>query len=265
MNPPIITETIREFIKEAELRNDSLFISRKKLQRFISTLNTSPKDGEFSNENELIVAIYVLLKSYQMYDKYNVWSKEKMYKYLKEQREKYANTDDIFTGIDIIQEILKMLFSLDIEYKTDKEIITIINNTLFKKEKQIIQNLKDLEKLLNIENTLINANIKPQQIYETLQKKFEEKEKKTNSAETLTPTEDKTIKNRNKRKVTELKGGERQKSSPIKRKNLLDSEEKSECIKEDYKESNDNITEKEARMIHKATKRKKTTFEDLLI
>ena len=272
MNPPTITETIREFIKEADSRNDSLFISRMKLQRYISNLNTSQKDEEFSNENELIVAIYVLLKSYQMYDKYSIWSKQTIHKYLKQQQEIDPNTDDddIFRPIYIVQEILKKMFPLDIKDKTDEEIIHIINNTLFKTEKQIMQNLKELEKILKIDNTLLNANMNPQQIYETLQKRFEDKERNTNAAstesvtvaETLTPTIDKTTKSKKKIKIMQDKHGEKQKQSPIKRKNLSDSEEKKERSKDNEEDKNDTVTINEATK-HQPSKKKRLTLEDL--
>ena len=271
MNPPTITETIREFIKEADSRNDSLFISRMKLQRYISNLNTSQKDEEFSNENELIVAIYVLLKSYQTYDKYSIWSKQTIHKFLKQQQEINLNTDDdIFRPIYIVQEILKKMFPLDIKDKTDEEIIHIINNTLFKTEKQIMQNLKELEKILKIDNTFLNANTNPQQIYVTLQKSFEDKERNTNAAstesvtvaETLTPTIDKTTKSKKKIKIMQDKHGEKQKQSPIKRKNLSDSEEKKERSKDNEEDKNDTVTINEATK-HQPLKRKRLTIEDL--
>ena len=161
---------ITKFDSQIPMISKSSFKEREKLRIHLDNVEKINIDKnierDFISSKDYLIVIYLLLKSYDIFDSFSKINKYYIYNYLK-------SLDNIF-DIDI-KKIINELCFLDTDY--DQNFILLITNKIQNRD-LILKNLKDLEKKLNKSDLFLNITNNAEGIYRILEKHFMEKTKK---------------------------------------------------------------------------------------
>ena len=151
---PNTKEALNIFINRIRKRNKegnteyskSSFLARMMLLQAIKEENIILDEynkKEFNSSEDYLLVIYLLLLSYDVYDKFSKINKNYIHNYLK-------NIDNDIFNINIT-ELFNEIYCLNPDLEKDKEILLLIDN-LAKKRNTVLNNLKYVETKMNKNN-----------------------------------------------------------------------------------------------------------------